>query len=98
MTQVVSCASMPEGQGPICTRIGSPSAFPGTPAHSRKSVPSTLYRQLGRFSELLPHEKYGNRLGTFPQEGAAHLVALARSTHLVPQGMSRGLFLPLPFH
>jgi hypothetical protein len=37
-------------------------------------------------------------MGTFLQEGAAHLVALARSTHLVPQRMSRGLFLPLPFH
>jgi len=57
-----------------------------------------LYRQLGRLWELLPHEKCGSRLGTFRQEGAAHLVALTKSVRLVPQRTSRGLFLLLPFH
>jgi hypothetical protein len=84
--------------GAIYMRIGSPSAFPETPVHPGIFVRATLDRQPDRLEGLLPHEQCGNQLGTFPQEGAAHLVAPARLVRLVPQRTSRGLFLLWPFH
>ena len=86
--------SMLEGHGAIYTQIGSPSAYPWTPAHPGIFAHATLDRQPGRLEGLLPHGKYGNQLGTCPQEGAGHLVAQVKSTRLVLQRMSRGRFLP----